>query len=97
MAGPSRVTRNRDDMRALMIQVVCIQVVCIQVVCIQVVCATGLRTDGCATLHPLRVPALIAWVERNGRRHQGSSCSLNASLTLSIIDTISCANENFAF
>jgi len=25
-----------------------------------------------------------------------TGCSLNASLTLSIIDTISCANENFA-
>jgi hypothetical protein len=50
-------------MRALMIQVVCIQVVCIQVVC-----ATGLRTDGCVTLHALHVAAPMAWVERNGRR-----------------------------
>jgi hypothetical protein len=72
-------------MRALMIQVVCIQVVC----------ATGLRTDGCVTRHPLRAAALIAWVERNGRGHQRieisnergtPGCSLNASLTLSIID-----------
>jgi hypothetical protein len=65
--GPSRVTFNRDCMRALMIQVVCIQVACIQVVCIQVACATGLRTDGCGTLHPLCAAALIAWVARNGR------------------------------
>jgi hypothetical protein len=87
------------------IQVVCIQVVCIQVVCIQVVCATGLRTDGCVTRHPLRAVALIAWVERNRRGHQRieisneqgtPGCSLNASLTLSIIDTISCANANLA-
>jgi hypothetical protein len=48
---------------------------------------------------------MIAWVERNGRRRQRIKISdehgttgrrLNASLTLSIIDTISCANENFA-
>jgi hypothetical protein len=72
---------------------------------IQVVCTTGFRTDGCVTLHPLRAAAPIAWVERNGRRrtrieisneHGATGCSLNASLTLSIIDKISCANENFA-
>src|SRR5713226_1507477 len=87
-------------MRALMVQVVCIQVVCIQVVC-----ATGFRTDGCVTLHPLRAAALIAWVARNERRrqrveisneHGTTGRSLNASLTLSIIDAISCANENLA-
>ncbi|HXQ04170.1 MAG TPA: hypothetical protein VN831_05385 [Bradyrhizobium sp.] len=77
----------------------------VQVVCIQVVCATGFRTDGCVTLHPLRAAALIVWVERNGRCHQRieisneqgtTGRSLNASLTLSIIDAISCADENFA-
>jgi hypothetical protein len=60
-----------------------------------------LRADGCGTR---RAAAMIAWVERNGRRRQrieisdehGTTGRLNASLTSSIIDTISCANENFA-
>jgi hypothetical protein len=80
--GPSGVTLDRDEMRA-----------------------TGLRRDGCVTLHPLRAVALIALVDRNGRalraigisKARGTTGSgLNASLTLSIIDKILCAKENFA-
>jgi hypothetical protein len=95
--GPSRITRNRDDMHALMIQIVGIQAVGIQVVLRDWIAHRWLR---------YAAPSACGGTDRMGRaqratpsadrdfesaRHHG--CGLDASLTLSIIDTISKASR----
>jgi hypothetical protein len=84
-------------MRALMIQFFCIRVFCIQAVGAPSTaafrCTLSVRRrrlqGASATGAAVRGSRFRMNMARRGR-------NLNASLTLSIIDTISCANENLA-